>query len=294
MPRPASAAIAAALAQWRSIRSASVFRPRKRQEAVERAGDAADRVLEKGHALAKFARFRPPPAIPPTMSEWPFRYLVAECMTMSMPSSIGRCTQGLAKVLSATGQDAALAANCASASKIDQLQQRVGGRLDPDQLGLRPQRRFTASRSARSTRTIRKPGRALAAPARTAGNCRHRDRPSRPHGRRRRASPAIVAVAAIPDAKAKPARPALQIGDAALKSHAGRVLAARILVALMNAGAFLHEGGGGVDRHHHRPRRWIGVLAGMDRAGGKARPVAAGRGRFGHLGSFHSGLGAGG
>ena len=34
------------------------------------------------------------------MSEWPLRYLVAECMTMSAPSSSGRCSIGEAKVLS--------------------------------------------------------------------------------------------------------------------------------------------------------------------------------------------------
>ena len=36
------------------------------------------------------------------MSEWPFRYLVVECTTMSKPRSSGFWPQGLAKVLSAT------------------------------------------------------------------------------------------------------------------------------------------------------------------------------------------------
>src|SRR3546814_8133177 len=36
------------------------------------------------------------------MSEWPLRYLVAECITMSAPCSSGRCRIGEAKVLSAT------------------------------------------------------------------------------------------------------------------------------------------------------------------------------------------------
>jgi hypothetical protein len=41
-------------------------------------------------------------ATPLITSEWPLRYLVAECTTTSMPCSSGRCTQGDAKVLSAT------------------------------------------------------------------------------------------------------------------------------------------------------------------------------------------------
>ena len=36
------------------------------------------------------------------MSEWPLRYLVAECTTRSAPCSSGRCRIGEAKVLSTT------------------------------------------------------------------------------------------------------------------------------------------------------------------------------------------------
>ena len=39
---------------------------------------------------------------PPTVSLWPPRYLVVECITMSMPCSSGRCSSGVAKVLSQT------------------------------------------------------------------------------------------------------------------------------------------------------------------------------------------------
>ena len=39
---------------------------------------------------------------PPMTSEWPFRYLVAECMTTSAPSFSGCWLQGVAKVLSTT------------------------------------------------------------------------------------------------------------------------------------------------------------------------------------------------
>ena len=39
---------------------------------------------------------------PPTTSEWPFRYLVVEWQTTSMPSASGRWKKGVAKVLSTT------------------------------------------------------------------------------------------------------------------------------------------------------------------------------------------------
>ena len=50
---------------------------------------------------------------PPTTSLCPFRYLVAECMTMSAPSASGRVSTGVATVLS-TARSAP--ASCASAA----------------------------------------------------------------------------------------------------------------------------------------------------------------------------------
>ena len=41
-------------------------------------------------------------SMPPTMSLWPFRYLVVEWSTMSAPNSSGRWKNGVAKVLSTT------------------------------------------------------------------------------------------------------------------------------------------------------------------------------------------------
>ena len=55
-------------------------------------------------------------ATPPTMSEWPFRNFVAECMTMSAPSSSGRWIQGVAKVLSTTTRMPRLRAVSATAA----------------------------------------------------------------------------------------------------------------------------------------------------------------------------------
>ena len=50
------------------------------------------------------------------MSEWPLRYLVAECITRCAPSSSGRCTIGEAKVLSTTTRKPCLRAICATAA----------------------------------------------------------------------------------------------------------------------------------------------------------------------------------
>ena len=151
--------------------------------------------------------FSPTTSTPPTMSEWPFRYLVAECMTMSKPCSSGRCTQGLAKVLSQTVMMPRLRASGGQRREVGQLQQRVGRRLDPDHAGLRPDRRLEGGGVGQVDEAEGELGRALAHPARTAAGCRRRDRPWRPRGRRCRAAPAAVAVAARPEAKAKPAAP---------------------------------------------------------------------------------------
>ena len=62
----------------------------------------------------------------------------------------------------------------------------------------------------------------------------------------------------------------LERGQAGLECRAGRVAAARVLVALVPAWCFLGEGGRGVDRHDRRPGRRVGVLAGVDGPRGKA------------------------
>ena len=53
-------------------------------------------------------------AMPPTMSEWPLRYLVAEWTTISAPCSIGRCSIGEQKVLSTTSSKSCFLANAES------------------------------------------------------------------------------------------------------------------------------------------------------------------------------------
>src|SRR5437899_11395362 len=56
-------------------------------------------------------------SMPPTMSLWPFKYLVVECSTTSAPSSRGRWKQGVAKVLSTTESAPARRAISVTASR---------------------------------------------------------------------------------------------------------------------------------------------------------------------------------
>ncbi len=61
------------------------------------------------------------------MSEWPLRYLVAECMTMSAPCSIGRVSTGVATVESTPSSAPALCAISAIAAMSDTLQVGLAG-----------------------------------------------------------------------------------------------------------------------------------------------------------------------
>ncbi len=85
------------------MRSASVFTPRRTRKLSNGPAIAPTAFCRKPSRSRSGASRSPPPttAMPPITSEWPLRYLVAEWTTMSKPSSSGRCTQGLAKVLSA-------------------------------------------------------------------------------------------------------------------------------------------------------------------------------------------------
>jgi hypothetical protein len=67
---------------------------------------------------------------------------------------------------------------------------------------------------------------------------------------------------------------AFEIGDATFKSHARRILRARIFKALVDTGAGLRIGRCRVDRCNYRSGRWIIVLSGMHAARGEAECVA--------------------
>ena len=82
------------------MRSASVFSPRSARKLSKGPRIAPAEFCRKPSFSASSSSFTT--SAPPTMSEWPFRYLVTECMTTSAPCSSGRWAQGVAKVLSTT------------------------------------------------------------------------------------------------------------------------------------------------------------------------------------------------
>ena len=103
--------------------------------------------------------------------------------------------------------------------------------------------------------------------------CRRRGRRRRRCARRASSSVEHGRDRGQPGGEGEAGRAAFEIGDAALEGHAGRVLRARVFVALVDARALLRVGRGGVDRHHHRAGGRVGLLAGMDAAGGEGELV---------------------
>ncbi len=85
-----------------------------------------------------------PATVPATMSEWPFRYFVALCMTSSKPCSAGRKLTGVAKVASIVETRPRRFANAATAGRsitrssgfviASQWTSRVVGRTSRSQL----------------------------------------------------------------------------------------------------------------------------------------------------------------
>ena len=211
----------------------------------------------------------PTTATPPTMSECPFRNLVAECMTMSAPSSSGRWIQGVAKVLSTTTRIPRPRAAATTAAMSTSFSSGFVG------VSIQIMRVFGADRGRGGLRVRevgegevevrRAPAHALEQAEAAAVEVVHRDhvvagveqleqRRGRRHARR----------------EGEAAGAALEVGDAALVGHARRVLRARVLVALVHAGTRLGVGRGRVDRRHHRAGRRVRRLPAVDGAGGES------------------------
>ena len=183
---------------------------------------------------------------------------------------------GAGKGVVGGGPDAALPGDRGDALEIDELEQRIGRRLDPDQPGVRPDRRFDRSGVGEVEIAHLEAHRALAhaleQAARAAVEVIDRDdvravveafergRNRRKAGREGEASTA-----------------AFEIGDAALERHARGILGAGVVVALVHARALLHVSRRGVDRHHDGAGGRIGLLPRVHAAGGEVELV-----RFGH------------
>ena len=94
---------------------------------------------------------------PPTTSEWPPRYFVAECVTKSAPNPMGCCRYGEANVLSTTSQAPASWVILATASRSTT---RRSGLVGVSTQTTRVSSRtafFTASRSVVSTTSYSSP-----------------------------------------------------------------------------------------------------------------------------------------
>ena len=85
---------------WRATRSASVRIPRWTRKQSIGPGTAPTAFWTKRTRSCRSASAHT--VAPPTTSECPPRYLVVECTTAVAPSSSGRWTTGVAKVLSTT------------------------------------------------------------------------------------------------------------------------------------------------------------------------------------------------
>ena len=86
-------------------------------------------------SFCQYSSSRAPTRAPAMMSEWPLRYLVAECMTMSAPSSIGRVSTGVPTVEVDAEQRAGAMGDLGGRGDVGDAPRRIGRRLDPHQLG---------------------------------------------------------------------------------------------------------------------------------------------------------------
>ena len=111
--------------------------------------NSPNRILQVGQALGN--RPSPAPAMPPTISLCPFRYLVAEWKTISMPSSGAagsKCWQRYYR----TQDEVAGLTNHRHLRQIAQLEQGIGRRFDPEHFGVGLMAAFIFSTSEKSTK----------------------------------------------------------------------------------------------------------------------------------------------
>lgn len=165
--------------------------------------------------------------------------------------------------------------------QIDQFQQRIAGAFDPDHPGFGGQHRFQgrpipqvgigkAQAGAAAAHLLEQ---AAAAAINIVQSHQMIARIQQLQHRRGRRQPRREGEAGLA---------ALQIGHATLVGKAGRVLAARILEALVHARTGLHVGGCRINRRDHRAGSRIGRLAGVHGAGGETERT----GGIGHDGNL--------
>ena len=122
-------------------------------EPRSRTGRVRRRATSAGSRAARRSSGRSCATKPPITSEWPPRYFVVEWTTRSAPSSSGCCRYGVANVLSTTSSAPTACAASAARADVDDVQQRVRRRLDPDDA------RVARRGARRGSRRTRRPGR---------------------------------------------------------------------------------------------------------------------------------------
>ena len=257
---------ARAFAQCRSMRHGSVAQAAQHEPAVEgRRHGAAVVAARAGRAANAASSARDDHARRPRTSLWPPRYLVVACMTRSAPSASGRCSAGVAKVLSHDARARRRAARSPpTAAMSTTLQQRVRRRLDPDEARRRPQRARRARRGSSCRR------RSPAAPTWRTGRAAR----SRCRGRRRRGattwSPGARRLedrahrGRHPDANAAPLRrPRARRAPPRAPSRFGLPVARVDVAVRVPAVGVALEGRRQVDRRRHRAGRRIDPVPGV-------------------------------
>ena len=251
----------------RSIRSASVFVPRRTSHASNgpRIAPAAF-CTNFSHSMSSS---RVATTTPPTLSLWPLRYFVVLCMTRSAPNSIGRWTYGLAKVLSTTSRRPW---RCASSAAAARSVRRITGLVGVSTNSMRVAGVIACSTSSRfdgvdvgegdrraGQHLVEEPERPAVGVPRddhmVAGLEHRADRADRRHSGRKRERRLA----------------AFDRRDVALERKARRILRARVLEALVDAELVLHVGGGLVDRRDDGAGGWIRLLAGVQADGAETR-----------------------
>ena len=191
---------------------------------------------------------------------------MVECTTTSAPSSSGCWRYGVAKVLSTARIAPTLCAASAAAPDVDDVQQRVRRRLDPDHRHVLVEvigevlvelvGRDVGE--AVALRLVDLRGHAVDAAVDVGDQDDALARIDEVHQRRRRAEPRR---------EREPVRGAFEARERGLERRAGRVRDARVVVALVDADRLLHVRRRLVDRRDRGARRGIGLLALVDGAG---------------------------
>ena len=152
LPKPTGGLRSASPAARRCPRA----RARARRACAGRAAAARPRTVRGSRRAAMrtclmrvhSASSRAAASTPAITSEWPLRYFVAECITMSAPSASGLVNSGVATVESTPSTAPAACAMSGDGRDVGDGPERIGRRLDPDQL------RVAASPPARTASTV--------------------------------------------------------------------------------------------------------------------------------------------